>query len=607
MRSVRFFICFIMLGYQTVHCQYFGEQVLEKSFEQNDFFFKSVYVNPYGIGGFGSSAPGLIDNALLNIQINPAYIVIDPSLDNYVYFNFRNSKEMNSDDQYYPLYDMNYGGRALDYYYYPQYYANTRKELEPVITGVWFFRPARSQTLTLGFTYQAIFQDEGYYDIPQDIYRSNLGQDFAGNDVGGLSEQNITERYRGKDDMHQDGHFISFLTGYYLSSRIHTAIRINKVFYNREGGMGSTIQWDNGLFPDHESRNQYLIERQQDYDHWDISGGLNCQISPRFVGGISAGYLWGQTIQNLGRSSSSIYRNGIIDQGTDWHYYMQNGTTGQSWNHSGHVLYGGFNLKATINKSQTLNIFYRIMAENVNISLESAIFDTSYSNVHHESSQWQYGSRSNSRVTDDRTGTGTKKSRIHFFSATVQWQADLRTRLSFGFNLSISNRNTHTHEDVFADRFSDYWWSNSESSSSTYRSTTEEKVLAWDFHSKLVRIQIPVFLKYRLSRMFELEFGLNRAMTQYTITDETLALFDYRESTNTQLSPDPVRMENFGELYAEPKEVVSDITTSILIGMTMTPSNNFNIRLLTVPNYQKTGVGTTLKEFQWWIAFNLFM
>jgi hypothetical protein len=132
-------------------------------------------------------------------------------------------------------------------------------------------------------------------------------------------------------------------------------------------------------------------------------------------------------------------------------------------------------------------------------------------------------------------------------------------------------------------------------------------VLAWDFHSKLVRIQIPVFLKYKLSRMFELEFGLNRAMTQYTITDETLALFDYRESTNTQLSPDPVRMENFGELYAEPKEVVSDITTSILIGMTMTPSNNFNIRLLTVPNYQKTGVGTTLKEFQWWIAFNLFM
>jgi hypothetical protein len=190
--------------------QYWGERVLEKSFEQMDFFFMPNYLNPYGLSNLATTTPGLIDDPLLNLIVNPANLYSDSSRKIYFYLDFRNSQiKQNKNFGYYPYLDSR-SSYSMDMIYYPNYFIQTRKALEPVFSTALLTRPLRSLNgLFLGVSYQLIFQNEGYYSVPQDIYRSNIGYDYAGNKVAETSNIPIVDRYKGADDMRQTGHFLS--------------------------------------------------------------------------------------------------------------------------------------------------------------------------------------------------------------------------------------------------------------------------------------------------------------------------------------------------------------------------------------------------------------
>jgi hypothetical protein len=72
--------------------QYWGERVLEKGFEQTDFFFVPSNLLPYGIGTFKATTPGLLDDPLLNLAVNPAWYRSDSLSDTYLYADFRSAR-----------------------------------------------------------------------------------------------------------------------------------------------------------------------------------------------------------------------------------------------------------------------------------------------------------------------------------------------------------------------------------------------------------------------------------------------------------------------------------------------------------------------------------
>ncbi|MFH1942132.1 MAG: hypothetical protein ABIL68_08490, partial [bacterium] len=191
----------------------------------------------------------------------------------------------------------------------------------------------------------------------------------------------------------------------------------------------------------------------------------------------------------------------------------------------------------------------------------------------------------------------------HRFSAALQWQVDTKTRLHVGINLSRRNCRTETSESVIADMFSDHLWFNKETQNRYYYATEEGKELLWDFKTSEMNIQIPVIMNYRLSKYGEITFGVNRSMRRWNITDVTLAIFDYRTTTQDERT---THREHFGERYTQPEETRSDVKTTLLLGATIIPSKHFNVRLLAAPNFVKTYNDTKLREFQWWIDFNLF-
>ncbi len=581
--------------------QYWGEQVTEKSFEKNDLFFHPREINPYGITGFGNAMIGLLDDPLLLIQVNPAYLNHDSLKKHYVYTDFRNEREITDrPDYYYPVYGVYDMARSYIPYY--SYYTETRKTHEPVFSGAYLFRPVENNhSVTLGITYQMVSQDEDYYAIPQDIYRSNAGYDYAGNKTAESGDIQINDVYSGQDDMHQDSHILSIMGGFKLSSKLFSGIRVGRITYSRDGGYGNQYVYDASYYY-HESRNKYWTNRDQSYDHWDVSGGLQYQLNAKTSLGATGGYLTGDAEQNM--TQASYYFSERDESAENWSHYYSDGSVVQKWHHDGATYYGRFNFNTQIDQKTSFHLYYQYLKEDVDITNQSSIHDTSYSEYFHKGSEYYYHSRYISALNDVRSGSGFREADRHYLTAALRFRPDHKTKIYLGMHYEDHDMKTRTIENVLADNYYDNFYSSSyyDEEQTHYRSTDESKDLKWNLTVNAYKVQIPVMFTRRLNKTFEIIFGVNRTFNQWEITEQTLAVFDYQKMVINKKSEIKT---NFGERYTQPVEKKSDVSTAFLIGLNIKPADLFTVRLTAVPEYMKTYDGSKLNTFQWWMGFVL--
>ncbi|HDP99373.1 MAG TPA: hypothetical protein ENN22_09345 [bacterium] len=587
--------------------QYWGERVLEKSFEQMDFFFSPNYLNPYGLGNFAKSTPGLIADPFLDLIINPAHIYDDSTSPLYFYTDFRSIHTV--EEQNYGIMPLDIAYSRADYLsYYPFYYREQRRELMPIFSGGLMWQPFKinGRSLFLGATYQAIFQNEDYYRVPFDIYRSAIGYDYAGNRTAESGDFPIVDRYSGDDRMHQIGHFTSVFLGHEILKNIRLGVKINRTIFDRDGDFGSRNFWESSYRYDYSSLWMRLESREQNYDHWDFGAGLRFDLSPQLAVGLSAGYLWGDAAQLLTDQDSSFYAYGQIDQSDDWSHYFKSGDAEKFWDHSGKNYYGGIDLKYCIDEGKTMLFVYQRQDQQTDILVRSDLSDTSYSNYHHQWDSYSYSGQYQSAVSDVRKGSGIGSTKKHRFMGSFQWQIESNKKLNIGVNLETLKRKIHTSEDVLAHRHYETFNTSSNDETTDYRffeTITEDKTLNWDFSTNVTTVQIPIIFQWQASKSVELLFGLNRKMANWKIEDETLAYFRYRKVDNSQKTE---LKQNFGERYREPKETTSDVKTTMIAGITFSPSEQFQLRLLVTPNFRDRYQGTELSDLQWWIGLNLF-
>jgi hypothetical protein len=604
---------FLFFAFQvhTGYAQYFGERVLEKSFEHTDFFFTPSYVVPYGIATFRSTMVWLLDDPLLNLAVNPSNFYKDSLNPHYVYADLRSPGEIRTADQsiypvipYYELRTM-YSPDIIRPY--PFFFVRTRKEIEPTVSLAYLTRPLRAEAsrLFLGATYQLIIQDEKYYPIPQDIYRPVVGYDYLGFRVAAESQIPIIDRFTGTDNIQHLGHFASMFGGYEVSDDLRVGIKISRVLFDRDGNFGSSNFWEYTPQSTNRSLWSSLEARDQRYRHWDVAAGVNYRLVEDLTGGLTVGYLRGNAPQTLTREDSSFSGNGQINVGTDWSYYWNAGSTLQQWDHQGRVVYGGLNLSVALTNTQTLHAVYSAGRENTDITLSSSILDTSYSNY-----RWTYQDTiisrglSEYRLSDLRSGIGTREGFTHRFVAALQWNIEPQVNMSLGLQLDVQDRKTRTSEGVIAVRRSLYSSSSTGSwpySYSGFHRASEEKTLRWDFETSLTRVQIPFILRWRTSDIIELFFGINRRMSRWQIKETTLALFKYQELTQDSVT---TRRTNFGERYVTPTERTSDVETAFLGGLAVSPSDALNIRFLVVPTVREVFDDSRV-DLRWWIAMNV--
>ncbi len=580
----------------SAHAQYWGEQVLEKSFEHTEFFFSPSHLNPYSLGSFGSAAVGLLSEPLLNVQINPAFLATDSLQAQYAYLDFRSSREISA-NHVMPYYADYMRGAVIDYIGFPYYYARTRKESAPVFSGAYVVRPAGSiGRLTLGATYQLVYQDQRYYSVPQDIYRNNPSQAFAADASGGSGHIPIVDRYSGADGMQERGHFGALFAAYRLFAGADAGVRIGRTIFDRDGAFGSTNLWPSSI--NHESMRESMQERGQSYDHWDVSAGFNYRLSSGVIVGLTGGYLWGDVSQDLVQQDTSFYR--YSSPYDDYEStYLHSGSKDQHWLHDGSSFHGGVNLLAKLTPKTNVLAYYRRSVERADIDLTSALSDTSFATSHHEYNAQPYDYVSHSSVFDARTGFGDMEQVSHRAATYFHWSVNPLTSVRMGGNLAFITRRLQTEEDVTA-RLHAYYLSEGHPNSYEHSSeTSERKTLHWDFESRSFNLQIPVFMARRVSDAVELIFGMSRSIVGWDITDVTLAVFDFRRRTENGAEEN---REDFGERYTMPRERLTDTRTTVIAGITVMPAQNFNVRLMMAPHFAQGWSGTTLREFQWWIG-----
>ena len=91
-------------------------------------------------------------------------------------------------------------------------------------------------------------------------------------------------------------------------------------------------------------------------------------------------------------------------------------------------------------------------------------------------------------------------------------------------------------------------------------------------------------------------------MEEWEIDDVTLAAIRYRYRNSNGTVEEH---QNFGERYTQPREEVSDITTTFMAGFTLSPSSMFQARLLVVPVFAEGIDGQELEQFQWWLGLTV--
>ena len=313
----------------------------------------------------------------------------------------------------------------------------------------------------------------------------------------------------------------------------------------------------------------------------------------------------GDATQSMNQGDSSIYQSGQIDIGTEWSFYQKMGSSLQNWAHDGNTFYGGVNLNFSLDPSKSLHFYYNYSNHDADITLSSGVQDSSYSNYRYQWNEEYYHSQWDYALSDIRDGSGDRHNRTHRFMGALQWQIEKTKKLHIGLNFDFQNRQINTSEHVLSDRHSrsDYVSHYYPDGRYYYNATREDKNLFWEFKAEVMNFQIPIIFTWQLSQSIEILFGLNRKMTSWKIDDMTLALFNYREETVDSVT---TKKTNFGERYTEPSESRTDVQTTMLAGITISPSKLFNVRLLVVPNFTNTYQGTTLKEFQWWIGISLY-
>ncbi len=598
-RTRALLLCIPLVLPVSASAQYWGERVLEKSFERTDFFFTPNTLSPFGIGNFKTSAVGLVDDPLINLTINPSRLRLDSGSVGYFYTDFRSARELRDKTDYYGPWIDPAVRTASSFAPFPTYYVSTRRELEPVFSGaaIGTLPTAEDHFLTFGATYQLMLQDDKYYNIPQDIYRTSLGYDYNGMRAAGAEKMPIVDRYDGEDNIHQVGHFVNLFASTSLPGGFDVGVRLGRVSFGREGGVGSSNYWQYANTSQSASYWSNIEQRDQQYAHWDAGAGIRYHLSDRTSLGVAAGMVWGDASQAMRTRDSSYYAYSSTPSVS---YYDRSGNNLQLWHHSGQTPYFGLDLTACISPAVTLTLLYQYQRAAIDLDLQSSILDTSYSTYSWDNNGTPVNSTSLSFLSDTRTGGGKQVETVNRAKASVQWTISPRVRLSLGAQMEWVGAETRTNEAVrLASRYS--YSSSSGSWNSSYGENTSKDLL-WAFTSDRWSFQIPLFVTIRASDVSEIILGLNRNMSRWKMDDVTLALFRYRENLE---NGSITRLTNFGERYTQPTEQVSDVRTTFLAGLSISPSNLFHLRLLMVPNFRDGYGGTELEQLQWWIGVTL--
>jgi len=593
--KINFLILFSSI---IIYPQYYGERTTEQNFEQSELYFKSHYLNSFGLYNFKKIAAGFFDDPFLNLHINPAAVpdLGDDELLLYIDFRGDRTEVPIVNDYVMPVF---YSNIAYRPYVDPRWITISRSEPEPIFSLGILNYPLKDITKNffIGGTYQLINREEKFYTVPYGIYYPNYYYDAFWVRAEGLSNIPITDRYAGKDELSTVGHLFSVFTGYKINNELSAGLSLNGVMHSRDGEYANNYQDEFGTQKDYDNSYSNSQARNQDYNHLDLSTGVLYNLSKKFKVGAKIGYLNGNAEQSYSSSNKSFYQYKKPNVTDEWSYSINDYQNSQKWNQDGNSKYFGINFTRYIDIDKEFSGYYRYTNSDIDLTNSTNILDTSYYTSRYYSS-WDttYNSYNGRSYTSDvRGGTGKRKVFMHEALLNFLWKLSERTSVRAGIYYNSTSTNVNSSEPVTALRKSEYNYVNKNHSQNYYNELVENKLLDWEYDAQSWTLQIPIAFNFIISDKFELMLALNRILNGWEIEDRTIAYFTKRErNENGQVTVET----NFGERYTQPREKITEDFTKVMAGINVNLSKAFKVNLQVDPEF-----GDEFRFAQWWLSF----
>ncbi len=569
--------------------QYYGNRVTEKSFERSNVYFKSNFLNTFGLFRFKNVAPGLIEDPFLDLHLNPANLPEFKNKTALIYLDFRGDRS----ETPFPAYSVEYDPRVLDIssapYIDPRWFYQTRTEPEPVFSlGVLTYPLGNAnKNFFAGATYQLIHKDEQFYSVPTGIYNARAGYDSFGTELS--TDIPISDRYPREDKMMINGHLFSSYWGYRVNQTVDLGVSLNSVFHSREG-----ISYQN------EYGN--LRERTQNYDHIDLSGGVRIHLNDKSRFGIKIGSLSGDVRQDFLSTNDLEYSYGDENNSTNGSEGLFDSSTNQSWNQEGNTKYARLSFSHELSNDKKFSFYFRYAENNIDLSNSSVIRDTSF---YTSQRSWDTNSSyylNNSAFFDIRSATGNRDKTSQQGMLSYKWQLTSKNSIFAGIYFSRDHLKINSNEPVLASRFSngEYFYQPSQTDTlfNDYR-LFEDKSLLWNYESRNRSFQIPILVNFKLNPNWSVMLGVNRILNSWNIKEQTTAIFNKREREDNGI----VKVEtNFGERYTSPRKRITEDHTDVLVSFKANLSQELQVNFLINPDFEDH-----FRVAQWWLSFRSFI
>lgn len=579
--------------------QYWGERSTEQSFEMSELYFTSHYLNTFALLDFRKVAPGLMDDPFMNLYINPANL---PARDttSLFYLDFRGDRTAAPIVNNYTYPAVMYSDVYLRPYIDPRWISIARSEPEPVVSAGMLTYPLQGtlDNLFIGATYQFLYKQEKYYELPYWIYNSRYMVDAFGMKASAdFRDVPVIDRQNGNDKMLTKGHLFSVFAGYRISENLSLGASINGVIHSRDGQYGNSNQSEYGNTSTSKYSSMFSQDRNEDYHHVDYSAGAAFRVNRKLSLGVKAGILDGKADQDYSKGNSYSSTYNTPGEGPNWSYNFSNSLTSQVWNNNGKTKYAGFNFRYAGSSVTEVTGYYRYSQTDIDLTNSSVITDTMYySSKYTDNQNLIHLYNGQSGTEDIRLGSGSRNYHINEAMVRVKWNLSSISTVNVGFYFNITDKKSTSIEPARVRRNSQYFSSYPGSQDYNYLNLLNEiKTLEWVHRDQSFTFQIPVLLNLKLTEVFNVKFAINRIFRTWEISDQTTAYFTSRKRNEQGVIKEE---KNFGERYKQPTETISETDTDIAGGVDINVSPQLQINLLLDPEFQN-GLGIS----QWWVGF----
>ena len=583
----------------TLSAQYWTDYVLEKGFDQRDYFLRPHRIVSLHLKNIDPGLLGVMPDPLSEMSFQPATLASLPG--SRLYLDLKGKANEPKEFKYavYPLYDY------ANNYFLPPYYAQpVERKLEPLLSAVYYGDVAAKYLPGLKFalSYELIHHEGKFYEpVPYWYYRGYDAFGAKNEASADFPDIDPTVRQDGLDEKSETAHFYDAILSYKLTKFLSGGVKLSHVQTDIGGDYLRLNNYNDPFNRDYESRYLNSKNKTASIRQNEISAGVVLALSDRRQIGVFAGKIDGDHTQSAADQDSSYYRYGL-ETGDDYFGRWRYSHINQSeWLHDGQTRYAGVHGELPMQSDIAFRFRLEVEKSDIDLSNSDMVADTSYSQYRYRyyENDSLYNSIDGSRFDEVRIGSGNENVTRKTVAAGVVVPFQKRSEITVGIFAQTSKSEVLMYEDAQVRRASHQLtptpWRPVES-----QIGVEDKTLRLDKSTSITRLALPIALNFHLGHGWSVSFG---AIKQYDKieADEIVDVWFRTDSTTVINSNGTIidRAKERVDRYISVPVRRSETSTAYHLGVSFQPVQRVRIDV---------GMGakpTELKQWQLAVALGL--